>query len=129
MKKLLALIMALTMTGSAIAYAQETPVSEDEIMLISEEATEAIPEKRIVEGTVTAVSEGQIETEDIVFNIGENTLVADVNLVPTEVKVGDSIYGVADTIETLSLPAQTPAYYIIVKDSPEAQAPIFMTVD
>ncbi|MBQ4629830.1 MAG: S-layer homology domain-containing protein [Clostridia bacterium] len=129
MKKLLALIMALTMTGSAIAYAQETPVSEDEIMLISEEATEAIPEKRIVEGTVTAVSEGQIETEDIVFKIGENTLVADVNLVPTEVKVGDSIYGVADTIETLSLPAQTPAYYIIVKDSPEAQAPIFMTVD
>ncbi|MBQ4526875.1 MAG: S-layer homology domain-containing protein [Clostridia bacterium] len=129
MKKLLALIMALAMTGSVAAFAQDNSASEEEIMLISEEATEAIPENRIVEGTVTAVSEDQIETEDLIFNIGENTLVADVNLVPTEVKVGDAIYVVASTIETLSIPAQTPAYYVIVKESPEAQAPIFMAVD
>lgn len=130
MKKLLAFIMALTMAGTFVAQAQE----ETDIDLISaEESVEATIEentgKRVVEGTVTAIEDGQIELEELVLNTDENTLVADTDLIPTEVKVGDKITAVASMAQTFSLPPQSYAYYIIVRNSEETAAPIYMTVD
>lgn len=131
MKKLLAFIMAITMAGTFAAQAQE----EADIELISAEETveatveESTSDKRVVEGTVVAVEEGQIELEDLILNIDENTRIAGYDLTPAEVKVGDKITAVASTAQTFSLPPQSYAYYVIVKNSDEAVAPIYMTVD
>ncbi len=144
MKRLLSLILALSVLGASAAIADESVeeiqesvlISEEEAELISEEVSEIISEeaefisdKRLVEGTVKSVSEDQIEIEDLALNIDENTLIADTDLVPTEVKEGDLITVVASTMTTRSLPPQSYAYYIIVRNNPEVGAPIYMTVD
>ena len=131
MKKLLTFILALAMAGSFAAQAQQ----ETDIELISaEESIEATVEepttdKSVAEGTVKAIEDGRIELEDLVLNIDENTLVADTDLIPTEVKEGDKITAIISTAQTLSLPPQSYAYYAIVKESEEDLAPIHMTVD
>ncbi len=131
MKKVLTFILALAMAGSFAAQAQQ----ETDIELISADETveatleESTTDKRVVEGTVVAVEEGQIELEDLVLNIDENTLVAGTDLVPTEVKEGDKIVAIANMAQTFSLPPQSYAHYVIVKESEEALAPIYMTVD
>ena len=144
MKRLLSLILALSVIGASAAIADQNVeeiqepvlISEEEAELISEEVSEIISEeaefisdKRLVEGTVKSVSEGQIEIEDLALNIDENTLIADTDLVPTEVKEGDLITVVASSMTTRSLPPQSYAYYIIVRNNPEVGAPIYMTVD
>jgi len=129
MKKILSLILVAAMlTSSTAVFAAETAEVENEPAAITEVAPEFISDKRVVEGTVKSVSEGQIEIEDLALNIDENTLVADTDLVPTEVKEGDIITAIASTMTTRSIPAQSYAYYIIVRPNAETAAPIYMTV-
>jgi len=127
MKKLLSLILAIAMLGSIVALAQEStvlPISEPE----SVENTDFISDRRVVEGTVKSVSENQIEIDELVLNIDENTLVADADLVPVEVKEGDVVTAVVSSMTTRSLPPQSYAFYVIVKN-PEKGAPLYMTVE
>ncbi len=131
MKKLIASILAVSIVGAYGVYANnvEKDSSDDNVMLITEEIQETVSEKRVVEGIVKSVSETQIELEDLVLNIGEETLIATSDLVPAEVKEGDLITAVASTAATFSIPAQSAAYYVIIRESEEAMAPIYMTVD
>lgn len=128
MKKILALILAVTMLGSIVVFANVNKTEED-IMLISEETSETAADKRVVEGTVKSVADGQIELEDLVLNIDENTLVADTELIPTEIKEGDLVTAIVSTMTTRSLPPQSYAFYVIVRENAETAAPIYMTVD
>ena len=124
MKKFIALVLALALIGgtSSISLANE------DVLLISEEAQEVVSDKRVVEGTVKAVSKEQIEIEDLALNIGETTLICDTDLIPAEVKEGDLITAVVSTMTTRSIPAQSYAYYVIVRKDAETIAPIHMTV-
>ena len=134
MKKFLALIMAAAMIGGISASAQNE-AAQHEVELISEEAVdvelapEFIADTRLVEGTVKSVADGQIEIEDLVLNVDENTLIADAQLIPTDAKEGDLITAVVSTMTTRSLPPQSYAFYIIVRENAETLAPIYMTVD
>jgi len=130
MKKIISSILALSMIGACGVYADsvELPAAENEVMLISEETQAYTSDKRIVEGVVKSVSETQIEIDSLALNVDENTLVADTELVPAEVKEGDIITAVASTMETRSIPAQSYAYYIIVRENAETAAPMYMTV-
>ena len=109
MKKFLALIMAAAMIGGISASAQNE-AAQQEVELISEEAVD-------------------VELEDLVLNVDENTLIADAQLIPTEAKEGDLITAVVSTMATRSLPPQSYAFYIIVRENAETLAPIYMTVD
>ncbi len=134
MKKLLALIMAIAMIGGVSAYAQNS-ADNAAVDLISEElidvATEPelILDKMVTEGVVISISDEQIEIEGLVLNVDENTLIADSQLIPVEVKEGDLITAVVSTMTTRSLPPQSYAYYIIVRENAETLAPIYMSVD
>ena len=83
------------MIGTYGAFADTTDVTDEyATMLIAENTEEYISETRIIEGVVKSVSDEQIELDDIVLNIGEQTLVADSSLIPTEVEIGESVdYG------------------------------------
>ena len=127
MKKIIALILALAMLGatSSVSLANEP----SEVDLISEVPQEYVPETRVVEGTVKSVSEEQIEIDDLVLNIGETTLIADTDLIRTEVKEGDLITAIVSTMTTKCLPPHAYAFYVIVRKDAETFAPIYMTVD
>ena len=105
--------------ATEIETSEETEATED---------IEAISDKRIVEGTVKGVTEDQIALGELTLNIDENTRVLDTNLIPTQVKEGDLVTAVASTMTTFSIPAQSYAYYVIVRPNAETAAPIYMTV-
>ena len=134
MKKILALIMAIAMLGGVSAYAQ-TIADNADVDLIAEELIdvaiepELILDKVVTEGVVKSVSDEQIEIEGLVLNIDENTLVANTELIPVQVKEGDLITAVVSTMTTRSLPPQSYAYYIIARENAETLAPIYMSVD
>lgn len=134
MKKILALIMAIAMLGGVSAYAQ-TIADNADVDLIAEELIdvaiepELVLDKLVKEGVVKSVSDEQIEIEGLVLNIDENTLIANTELIPAQVKEGDLITAVVSTMTTRSLPPQSYAYYIIVRENAEILAPIYMSVD
>jgi len=134
MKKILALIMAIAMLGGVSAYAQ-TIADNADVDLIAEELIdvsiepELVLDKVVTEGVVKSVSDEQIEIEGLVLNIDENTLVANTELVPAQIKEGDLITAVVSTMTTRSLPPQSYAYYIIARENAEILAPIYMSVD
>ena len=134
MKKILALIMAIAMLGGVSAYAQ-TIADNADVDLIAEELIdvsiepELVLDKVVTEGVVKSVSDEQIEIEGLVLNIDENTLIANTELVPAQIKEGDLITAVVSTMTTRSLPPQSYAYYIIARENAEILAPIYMSVD
>ena len=127
MKRILALILSVALFGCGVALAN----ADYDTMLITEEAQtqEVVSDKRIVEGTVKSVGENQIELDDIVLNLDENTLIADTDLVPAEVKEGDLVTAVVSSMTTRSLPPQSYAFYVLARKNAEDMAPIYMTVD
>ena len=127
MKKILSLILAVTLLGSIVALAQEN----DTLLIAEEPAVESIefiPEKMVVEGTVKSVTEDQIELEELVLNTDENTRILDAELIPVEIKEGDIVTAVVSTMTTRSLPPQSYAFYVVVKDD-QIGAPLYMTVE
>lgn len=139
MKKLTSILLSLTiLAGSSAVLA-----AEDDIMLISqqEEAVDLISapvedevpsmdsEKVMASGVVKAVSDTQIELEDLVLNISDYTYIGDYNFNPIEeVKVGDEVVAIVSTAQTRSLPAQSYAFYVLVKTEDAQTAPIYTTV-
>lgn len=134
MKKILALIMAIAMLGGVSAYAQtiadnaDVDLTAEELIDVSIEP-ELFLDKVVTEGVVKSISDEQIEIEGLVLNIDENTLVANTELIPVQVKEGDLITAVVSTMTTRSLPPQSYAYYIIARENAETLAPIYMSVD
>ncbi len=126
MKKFLSLVLAvaLMITAFGAVMAEEAPM-----LISSAPADEYISDKRVVEGTVESVTDEQIVIEGLALNIDANTLVADADLIPTEVKEGDLITAVVSTMTTRSIPPQSYAFYVIVRKNAETAAPIYITVD
>lgn len=138
MKKLTSILLSLSMLAGASAVF----AAEDELMLISEQETidlisetteEEVPsmdsEKMMASGIVKAVSDTQIELEDLVLNISDYTYIGDYNFNPIEeVKVGDEITAIVSTAQTRSLPPQSYAFYVLVKTEEAQTAPIYTTV-
>lgn len=136
MKKFLLTLLSISILASAAVFAdEETANYDDQIMLISEEAEEEEivsleNAKRNISGVIKSVSDTQIELEDYVLNIDENTYFGDWNLNPVEkLAEGDEVVVIASMMETRSIPAQTYAYFILKKTEEAATAPIYMTVD
>ena len=131
MKKIIATALAATMTFSAFAaFAQEEPV-----VLINEPAAEAVQiqtEKISFGGSVKEIGEDYIlvngETE-IRFNLSETTYICDYDLNPVEaLKENDNVTVIASAAMTRSIPAQSNAYYILVRTDENAPAPIYAQV-
>lgn len=131
MRKLTALTLAVSLLAGYSVLAQEgnAGVGSSDAVLISVEEQETANDKRTVMGQVESVSDEQIALTDFVLNINEDTLILDHDLVPTEIKEGDTVTAVASTMETRSLPPQSYAFYIIVHKDEQTPAPIYMTVD
>jgi len=108
----------------SVAQVEETEEEKDEEL---SDVLEIAPDTQIIEGTVKNVTEDKIELNDFVLNVGEETLICNTELIPTEVKAGDFVQVVASSMTTRSLPPQAAAFYVIVKGEEEA-APIFVTV-
>lgn len=134
MKKFLLTLLSISLLATGAAFADKDVANyDDQIMLISEEAEEEIVSlenaKRNLSGVVKSVSDTQIELEDYVLNIDENTYFGDWNLNPVEeLKAGDEVVVIASMMETRSIPAQTYAYFILKKTEETATAPIYTTV-
>ena len=127
MKKIVSLVLALGMVSSAsvcTVWAQK-----DEILANEPEAESELATTRVVEGTVKEIRDGQVELEELVLNIDENTLIAGCDLVPVELKEGDKVVAVASMAQTFSIPPQSYAGYILVKKTDDEIAPIYMGVE
>ena len=91
----------------------------------------ADPDSVTYNGTVEEAGEGYItlKEEKIQLNYDKNTLVCDYDFMPYEsIKAGDSVTVVADTVTTMSIPAQSYAYYILVNTKNSSAAPIYAKV-
>lgn len=148
MKKLTSILLSTTMllSASSLAGANYIEGGEDiiqgDIMLINEtdetmpitEGTELeVPEynvpKMTTTGTVIAVSENQIELDGYTLNISDYTFVGDYNFNPIEeVKVGDEVTAIISMAQTMSIPPQSYAFYVLVKTEEAQNAPFFATV-
>ena len=139
MNKLTSILLSLTiLAGAASVFAAEEDVmlinnAEENVELISEETEAQVPsldsEKMMASGIVKAVSDTQIELEDLVLNISDYTYIGDYNFNPIEeVKVGDEIVALISTAQTRSLPPQSYAFYVLVKTEEAQTAPIYTTV-
>lgn len=134
MKKFLLTLLSISLLASAAVFAdEETANYDDQIMLIEEEPAEEIVSlenaKRNMSGVVKAVSDTQIELEDYILNIDENTYFGDWSLNPVEeIAEGDEVVVIASMMETRSIPAQTYAYFILKKTEETTMAPIYTTV-
>ena len=130
MKKLLSLSLAALLALSIVAFAATT--QENDVMLISETETAAMPEKVSYNGIISEVTEDYIVIGDneFQFNIDENTYVCDYDLNPVEtLKAEDVITVVASSMTTRSMPPQAYAYYIFVKTTETECYPIYAVVD
>ncbi len=89
-----------------------------------------MPEKMMQHGVVSEITEDYIMVNDgnLRLNIDQNTYIADYNLNPAEIKVGDMISAVTSTMTTMSLPPQNYAFYILVNTENSISAPIYMVV-
>ena len=133
MKKIISTALAATLAISSFAaFAQDNETllisaPEAETAVVAEVQTDKIA----YNGTVKEIGEGYIlfagETE-IRFNISETTYVCDYDLNPVELKKDDTITVVASSAMTRSIPAQSAAYYILVRTDENAPAPIYAQV-
>ena len=101
---------------------------QGDIMLISDdlEVTEPVYDKQILDGTITAVEDGQIIINvgaEYAINVDESTIIIDENAQKvTDLKVGATVRVVASTMVTRSIPPQCYGYVVMVS---EAEAPVF----
>lgn len=149
MKKLTSILLSATMllSASTLVNANYIEGGEDiiqgDIMLINEtdetmpiaEGTELeVPQynvpKMTTTGTVVAVSENQIELDSYTLNISDYTFLGDYNFNPIEeVKVGDEVTAIISMAQTMSIPPQSYAFYVLVKTEEAQNAPFFATVE
>ncbi len=132
MKKLTSILLSLTILAGATAiFAEEEgimPISETEAITTEAPVTDVA--KTAVSGVVKSVTDEQIELEDLVLNIDNFTFVGDYNFnsIEQKVKEGDEIYAIVSQAQTRSLPAQSYAFYILVKTQDDQLAPFYTTV-
>lgn len=135
MKKLTSILLSLSMLAatSAVFATEDVMLINEPVDLISapieEEVTSIDSEKMMAAGIVKSVSDTQIELEDLVLNISDYTYIGDYNFNPIEkVKEGDEVVAIVSTAQTRSLPAQTYAFYVLVKTEESQLSPIYTTV-
>lgn len=101
---------------------------QGDVMLISEdlEATQPVYDKQVLDGTITAVEEGQIIINvgaEFAINVDESTIIIDENAQKvTDHKAGAAVRVVASTMVTRSIPPQCYGFVVMVSD---AEAPVF----
>lgn len=137
MKKILSLVLAVT------AFTSMTAFANNDIMLISEEPTQAVvdtmesPAYFTTYGDITEVAQDYImvttiDGEEIQFNTSENTQVIDANTVLPLDLANRETNKVAITYSnamTLSLPPQAYAYVVIGNIKSDMGNPIFTVVE
>lgn len=144
---LASIMLSVGTTAGAIYIEGQDPIVQGDIMLLSTDAPTITPtdaaeeeevgevpaadlQKAVAQGTVKAVSDTQIELDDITLNISDYTYIGDYNLNPVEaVKEGDEVYAIVSNAQTLSLPPQAYAYYVLVKTEDAEIAPFYAVVD
>lgn len=148
MKKLTSILISATMLlsttlASAIYIEGQDPIVQDDIMLLSSDTPVIMPadaenaevpamdlQKCVAQGTVKAVTDTQIELDEITLNISDYTYLGDYNLNPIEaVKEGDEVYAIVSNAQTMSIPPQAYAYYVLVKTEEAQKAPFYAVVD
>lgn len=146
MKKITSILIlsAMLLSSAGIANASyiegEAPIIQGDIMLLNETDAAPIAEddsaaslfddrKTSVSGTVTAVSDEQIELDSYTLNINDLTFIGDYNFNPVEeIKEGDEVTAIVSTAQTRSIPPQSYAFYVLVKTEEASEAPIFAEV-
>ena len=106
--------------------AGNTESDENTVISQPQEADNAI-----YNGIVEEIGEGYITLKDqnIRLNYDENSLVADYDFMPySDIKAGDMVTAVADTVVTMSIPAQSYAHYILVNTKNSAAAPVYAKI-
>ncbi len=120
-----------------ISETDETmPIAEGEETADAEETEEAaeVPssnvEKQVVSGVVTEVSDTQITLENNVLNISDYTYIGDYEFNPIEeIKAGDEVTAIVSMAQTMSIPPQSYAFYVLAKTDEAQAAPLYATVD
>ncbi len=106
------------------------PIEEGDAPEVDFVKEEAMPQKIMQHGIVSEITEEYIMINDgsLRFNIDENTYIADYNLNPAQIKVGDMISAVTSTMTTMSIPPQNYAFFILINTENSISAPIYMKV-
>ncbi len=148
MKKIISIALTAAMVFSSMVFTAFAEDEENGVVPISApvDSSKPVPisapvdsseapvqniEKVTYNGTVEEAGEGYItlKEEKIQLNYDESTLVCDYDFMPYEsIKAGDSVTVVADTVTTMSIPAQSYAYYILVNTKNSSAAPIYAKV-